>query len=257
MKHKILMAFLFAKRDLKERYIGTGLGQFWYILSPLIMIFIYTVIFSDFMKMKLNVIDNSYAYSIYLIPGLLAWTTFSTVILRLSTSFFDKANLIKKIPVPMFIFQSSILITETLLVFISFLLACCFLLIVQHPIELEFLWLFPVILCQMVFSFGIGVILSLFVPFFKDLKEAIPIIVQLWFWMTPIIYMKEMIEDKYPLLIIYNPFYYFASIYQDIFLYSKAPAINSLMIILSMSLVALFIAGILYKKMVSTIKDII
>jgi lipopolysaccharide transport system permease protein len=83
MKHNILLAFSFAKRDLKERYIGTGLGQFWYILSPLVMIFIYTVIFSDFMKMKLSISDNTYGYSIYLISGLLAWTSFVTVITRL------------------------------------------------------------------------------------------------------------------------------------------------------------------------------
>jgi len=61
------------------------------------MIFIYTVIFSDFMKMKLNIIDNSYSYSIYLISGLFAWTSFSTIIMRLNTIFFEKAHLIKKI----------------------------------------------------------------------------------------------------------------------------------------------------------------
>ncbi len=79
MIENILKAFLFAKRDFKERYVGTNLGQFWYILSPLVMIFIYTVIFSDFMKMKLNVIDSRYSYSIYLISGLFAWTSSSTL----------------------------------------------------------------------------------------------------------------------------------------------------------------------------------
>jgi len=64
----ILLAFDFAKRDFKQRYVGTGLGQFWYVLSPIIMIFLYTVIFSDFMKM--NIVDNSYAYSIYIVPRL-------------------------------------------------------------------------------------------------------------------------------------------------------------------------------------------
>ena len=96
MKHNILLAFSFAKRDFKERYVGTGLGQLWYILSPIITIFIYTVIFSDFMKMKLDIVENSYAYSIYLVPGLLAWTSFSTILMRLNTSIFEKANMIKK-----------------------------------------------------------------------------------------------------------------------------------------------------------------
>ena len=90
MKNSILLILSFSKRDFKERYVGTGLGQLWYILSPLIMIFIYTVIFSDFMRMKLNIVDNAYAYSIYLVPGLLAWTSFSVLISRLNLSFSKK-----------------------------------------------------------------------------------------------------------------------------------------------------------------------
>ena len=257
MKHNILLAFSFAKRDFKERYVGTRLGQFWYILSPIITIFIYTVIFSDFMKMKLNIIDNSYAYSIYLVPGLLAWGAFSAIIMRLNTSFFEKSNLIKKINVPMYTFQISIMLTELFLFIVSMSLGLIFLLLVDHPITMNFLWLIPIMLVQTIFAFAIGVIISLFTPFFKDLKEAIPIVIQLWFWMSPVIYMKEMIADKYPFLLVYNPFFYFLEIYQDIFLYSKAPQMESIIIIISMTGISLLIAAILYKKMIATIKDII
>ena len=257
MKHKIKLMFSFAKRDFQERYVGTGLGQFWYILSPLIMIFIYTVIFSDFMKMKLNIIDNEYAYSIYLVPGLLAWTSFSTTITRLNNSFFDKAHLIKKINIPMYVFHMSIMLTELFIFFISFLLALGFLLIIGHKISLVFFILIPIMVLQMIFSFSLGVIFSLFSPFFKDIREFIPIFLQLWFWMTPIIYMKEMIENKYPFLLTYNPFFYFSSIYQDIFLFSKVPSIDNILIITSLSFLLLFLAMYLYKKMISTIKDII
>lgn len=257
MKHNILLAFSFAKRDFKERYFGTGLGQLWYVLSPIITIFIYTVIFSDFMKMKLNIIDNSYAYSIYLVPGLLAWTSFSTIIMRLSTSIFEKANMIKKINVPMHTFQLSIIITELALFSLSISFGIIFLLIVNQSVTLSFLWMIPVMLLQTIFAFSLGVILSLFTPFFKDLKEAIPIVVQLWFWMTPIIYMKEMIADKYPLLLTCNPFYYFVRIYQDIFLYSKAPSFEAVAIIFVMTMLFLLLAAVLYKKMIGTIKDII
>ena len=257
MRHNILLAFSFAKRDFKERYVGTGLGQLWYILSPVITILIYTVIFSDFMKMKLAIIDNSYAYSIHLIPALLAWTTFSTVIMRLNTSFFEKTNLIKKINVPMYTFQLSIVLTELFLFFISMVLAIIFLIIVHQPVTITFLWLIPLMILQTLFSLGLGVILSLFTPFFKDLKEAIPIIIQLWFWMTPIIYMKEMLTNKYPALLTYNPFFYFADSYQDIFLYSKAPSLKTLITISILTIISIFLAGFLYKKMIGTIKDII
>jgi len=257
LKHNILLAFSFAKRDFKERYVGTGLGQLWYVLSPIITIFIYTVIFSDFMKMKLDIVDNSYSYSIYLVPGLLAWTSFSTVLMRLNSSILEKSNLIKKINVPVYVYQLGIIITEFGILMLSYSLALLFLLLVNQPISLTFLYLVPILFLQTIFAFALGVIISLFTPFFKDLKEAVPIFVQLWFWMTPIIYMKEMVADKYPLLLTYNPFYYFAQIYQDIFLYSKAPTVHAMSTILAISILTLLLAGILYKKMIGTIKDII
>ncbi|HIE59237.1 MAG TPA: ABC transporter permease, partial [Hydrogenothermaceae bacterium] len=168
MKHNILLAFDFAKRDFKERYIGTGFGELWYFISPVVTIFIYTVIFSDFMKMKLNIIDNSYSYSIYLVPGLLAWTSFSTILLRLNTSFFEKAHLIKKINVPMYSFQIAIVLTEFFTFLLAMLLGLGFLLLIEQPITWNFLWLLPIMLIQTLFAFGLGVILSLFTPFFKD-----------------------------------------------------------------------------------------
>ena len=117
MYHNILLAFDFAKRDFKERYVGTGLGQFWYILSPIITIFIYTVIFSDFMKMKLHLegsTNSEYAYSIYLIPGLFSWNFFSLIVDRISNSFFEKANFIKKVNIPVYVFQISIFLSDPL-----------------------------------------------------------------------------------------------------------------------------------------------
>lgn len=257
MKHTILLAFSFAKRDFKERYVGTGLGQVWYILSPIITIFIYTVIFSDFMKMKLDIVDNSYSYSIYLVPGLLAWTSFSTIIMRLNGSLLEKANLIKKINVPAFVYQLSIIITEFGILILSYFLALIFLLLVNQPITVTFFYLIPILFLQTLFAFSLGVIFSLFTPFFKDLREAVPIIVQLWFWMTPIIYMKEMIAGKYPVLLTINPFFYFVQIYQDIFLYSKAPSFEALFSILLITFIPLVFAAYLYKKMIGTIKDII
>ena len=257
MKENLLVALNFTKRDFQERYVGTGLGQFWSILSPLIMIFIYTIIFSDFMKMKLSISDNSYAYSIHLIPALLAWTAFSTTVIRLSNSFYDKAHFIKKINIPMYTFQLSIALTELIIFTISMLLAIGFLVIIHHPVTWTFLWLIPLMILQTLFALGLGIILSLFTPFFKDLREIIPIAMQLWFWMTPIIYLKEMLAKKYPFLLTYNPFFYFSNAYQDIFLYSKPPSLKALIIIIIVTSITLLLAIYLYKKMVGTIKDII
>lgn len=209
------------------------------------------------MKMKLDIVGNSYSYSIYLVPGLLAWTSFSTVIMRLNNSLLEKSHLIKKINVPPFIYQISIFITEFCVLVFSYLLALIFLLLVNHSITFTFLYLLPLLLLQTIFAFSIGVILSLFTPFYRDLKEAVPIVLQLWFWMTPIIYMAQMVADKYPALLTYNPFYYYVRVYQDIFLYSKAPALSEMLLLAFITFIPFLVAVILYKKMIGHIKDII
>jgi lipopolysaccharide transport system permease protein len=251
------LAVDFAKRDFRERYVGTGLGQLWYVLSPLITIFIYTVIFSDFMKMKLDVVDSSYAYSIYLVPGLLAWTSFSTIITRLNSSILDRAGLIKKISVPVYVFQLSIVMTEFLLFCIAISLGIGFLLLVGHPVTWSFLWMVPMMGLMTLFAFGLGAILSLFTPFFKDMKEAVPIVLQLLFWGTPIIYMKSMIYDKYPAIVDFNPLYLFIESLQNIFLFSKGPEFGTLAAGFVTAFILLAAAARLYKKMIGTIKDIL
>ena len=157
----------------------------------------------------------------------------------------------------MYVFYLSIIITEFALFLLSMFLGIIFLLLIDYTVNLTFLWMIPIMLLQTLFVFAIGIIISLFVPFFKDLREAVPIVVQLWFWMTPIIYMKEMIADKYPLILVYNPFYHFVHLYQDIFLFAKAPSFNDLLIIVILTFSTLLLAAYLYKKMINTIKDII
>lgn len=260
MKNKIKLIRLilqFSKRDFNQKYVGTGLGQLWFFISPILMISIYTIIFSDIMQLKLSFDKNNFSYSTYLIPGILAWTSFSTIISSLSSSFEKKANLIKKINVPMYIFQLSLFVTEFTVFLISISLAIIFLLITSVPVTTTFLWMLPVMLLQTIFAFSIGVIFSLFTPFFKDLKVVIPITMKLWFWTTPIVYMKELIMAKFPAVLIYNPFFYFIDIYHDIFIYSKAPSMTSLITVSSIAIISLFTAAFLYKKMVSTVKDII
>ena len=247
----------FTKRDIRERYIGTSFGQLWLIISPLISIFIYTIIFSDFMKMRMNIVESKYAYSIYLIPGLITWTFFVNVVIRLTNSIFEKANIIKKINVPMYVYYISILLTEFIIYVISIIFGLIFLTLINYHITIEYLYLLPLMFLVSLFALGLGVIFSLFNPFFKDLKEVVPIILQLWFWITPIVYVKSMLEHKYPFLIKYNPVFYFIEPMQDVFLYGKILNYKEVVIAAVIAFVTLIIAVFLYKKLMKEIKDII
>ena len=209
------------------------------------------------MKMKLNIVDSSYSYSIYLVSGLLAWSSFSTILIRLSTSITDRAHLIKKINIPTFIYQIGIFITEFVLLLLSYFLAVCFLFAIEYPVGLAIFAMIPILFIQTVFAFGLGVVVSLFVPFFKDIREAFPIVIQLWFWLTPIVYLASSIIDKYPILFSINPMFYFVEIYQNIFLYGETPSSFSILGLTIMAILQLIVAVYMYKKMISSVKDIL
>jgi len=257
LKKKLGLVLQFAIRDFKQKYVGTSLGQFWFFLSPVLMISIYTIIFSDIMSLKLNFTQTDFLYSTYLIPGILAWTSFSVLVSSLTNSFDNKSNLIKKINVPMYIFQLSSFLVEFFMFLLAISFAILFLILTGETVTLVFLWMVPIMILQTIFAFSLGVILSLFTPFFKDLKVAVPIILRLWFWMTPIVYMKDLIIERFPSILVYNPIFYFIDLYQNIFIYSKVPSFDDLLKITILSFVTLLIAAYLYKKMIPTIKDII
>lgn len=258
LKYKFHLIKEFTKREIKEKYVGTSFGNLWILIHPIVMLIIYTVIFSDFMKMKLNVQNSQYGYSIYLIPGLLTWNFFGLSIDRLSNSLIEKAGFIKKISIPSYIFQISIVLSEFMMYLIGIVLGLVFLFLIHHNITIVSIFvLFIIIFFLLIFTFSLGVVLSLFVPLFKDLKQLIPIILQIWFWMTPIVYAKSLISQKYPFLIIYNPVYYYIEPMQDIFLYSKLPSVSTLFIEFILSFSILFISLFLYKKLVPEVKDVL
>ena len=106
IRNEIINIYQLVKFDLKSRYAKTGLGQIWYIVSPVVMLFIYTVIFSDFMS------DQAYSYSIYLVPGLFAFSAFSGALAIMIETPFAKAGILKKVSTPLYAFELSPLIIQ-------------------------------------------------------------------------------------------------------------------------------------------------
>ncbi len=84
------------KREFQARYRGSLLGAAWTVLNPLAMILVYTLIFSQIMKARIPDSDTPFAYSIYLMAGLLPWTLFTEILMRSQSVFLDNANTIKR-----------------------------------------------------------------------------------------------------------------------------------------------------------------
>lgn len=252
------LGFLFelTRRDFTERYAGSVLGVFWMFLWPLVMIAIYTLVFSRIMGAKLPGISSIYSYSIYLIAGILPWTAFANTVSRASTVFVDKRHLISKIRIFLPRLPVYVVLSETVTFAVSMAFYIIFLLVAGMEITLSAILFVPfVFIVQQIFAYALGFFFATLNVFLRDLRELVGIFIQLWFWFTPIVYMKTMLPEFAQKLLLINPAALFIGAYQDIFFYGRLPNFNHLLVLTLLGHLLLALAYIVFKKLEKDVRD--
>lgn len=219
------------KRDFTERFAGSTLGGLWAFIWPLVNLVVYLIIFSKIMGARLPGQSNAYAYGVYLTAGLLPWLAFSGTFGRSAGIFIEKKQIISKLPVSL----PSLLLYVSLAETVTFLIGMGFFLLFLATTGWQFtghLILVPfVYVVQQVLAFSLGLLCASLVVFVRDLKEVVGVILQLWFWFTPIVYVKEVVPQWLQKVMVVNPAYVLADAYQKIFAYQKAPHLGSLILL--------------------------
>lgn len=193
------------RREFQSKYRNSLLGVTWSVLNPLSMIIVYTVIFSNVMQAKLPGVDSHYAYSIYICSGILTWGLFADIILRSQNVFLDNANLIKKLNFPKICLPVTVIGGALVNFSIIFSLFTLFLIFSGAFPGLPYFSLIPVIIVMMILAIGIGIIVGVMNVFFRDVGQFFGIMLQFWFWLTPIIYPSSILPESLRPLIEYNP----------------------------------------------------
>lgn len=220
--HRDLLFNLVA-RDLKSRYVGSLMGIVWNVVHPLVMITIYTLIFSHIMRARLLGMTEVYSYSIYLCAGLLPWNTFAEVISRSATLFLDQAWLLKKIRIPKKLLSGSIVLSSAINFLIGFSIFLIFLLLTGHYPGRAYLILPLLLVLQFAFAFGLGLMVSVLNVFLRDISQLVGIGLQFWFWLTPIVYLEEILPDGIRSLLRLNPMTHFMRGYHMVILDGLVP----------------------------------
>ncbi|GAB4332642.1 MAG: ABC transporter permease [Desulfobulbaceae bacterium] len=210
-------------REFRSRYLGSLLGSLWAVLNPLAMIFIYTVIFSRVMRAKLPGIDDSMAYGLFVCAGLLPWLYFVELLSRFPNIFIEQAALLKKVSFPRITLPVIALCSATINFLIIFSLFLAFLLFTGRFPGWVVLGYLPLLLAQQMFVVGLGVMLGSVNVFFRDIGQFINVVLQFWFWFTPIVYALAMVPEKAQHLLRFNPMTALVEAYQKIILYGAWP----------------------------------
>nr|VFK56577.1 MAG: lipopolysaccharide transport system permease protein [Candidatus Kentron sp. TC] len=236
------------RNDLVTRFARSRLGGLWMIINPLAQVAIYALILSNILSARLPGIDNKYAYAIYLMAGLLAWTLFTEIINRCVNLFIEHGNLMKKMNFPRITLPAIVLGSN--LVNNGLLLAAMLgiFLILGHHFSPTMLWLLPLTVILAGFSLGIGLVLGIMNVFLRDIGQVIPIILQVCFWFTPIVYPANIIPETYRYWLNLNPLYHFTSAYQNILVYDRFPRWEGLVVIGALALLLLLFSLFLFRR---------
>lgn len=248
----------FARQDLIDRYAGSVLGGAWSFFLPLANILIFTLVFSKIMGAKLEVFGqefSQYGYSIYLIAGILPWVSFANTVQRTTTVFRDKAGLIGKVKVGLKSLPLYILISEAAIFVISMAFFAIFLLIIGFPLDLYWLFIPVVYLVQQLFAYALGFGLAILSVFLRDIREFINVVVQLWFWLTPVVYVITILPEPYRQLISLNPFYVLVNSYRDLIIHHQLPAFYGLAVVSAAGVLLLGLSMTLCGKVEKELRD--
>ena len=243
------------KRDFQSRYQTSFLGSLWLILQPVAMISVYTLIFSELMRARLSGMDTPFAYSIYLCSGVLTWGLFTETLNNLVNVFLTNANILKKINFPRICLPIIITTSAFINFLIIFGLFIIFLVITGNFPGWIFFTIIPVLILQMMFTLGLGIILGVLNVFVRDVGQFVNILLQFWFWFTPIVYVSKTLPDWVSGLLQYNPMATIIGAYQQIILYHQAPDWLALSKICILSLILLSFAWRLFKRHSADIVD--
>jgi len=211
------------KREFQARYRNSLLGAAWTVLQPLAMITVYTVVFSELMRTRLPGLDTPFAYSVYLCAGLLTWGLFAEILQRSQTVFLDHGNMIKKLNFPRICLPAITVLNALINFAITFSIFLVFLLLIGNFPGWVGLCALPVLIIQVALATGLGIISGVLNVFFRDVGQFVNVLLQFWFWLTPIVYSSDAIPSSVRPALRLNPMTWIVQAYQQIFVYHHAP----------------------------------
>jgi len=244
-------------RELRGKYKRSVLGWTWSLLNPLATMVIFTVVFRFFLKVETSPGNPSGldVFALFLLCGLLPWTFLSNGMSGSMGALIANSNLIKKV-----FFPREILVASNIASWVvSFLLEIGVLAVVL-VVAGNFVvpWLLPtlgLVLLQTMFVVGIGLLLSVLNVYFRDVQHLIGILLQIWFYATPIVYpityVQEALKDRPALFTLYklNPMVRFVEAYRDCLYDLRFPPLLDTLYLFGVSAATLALGVLVFSKM--------
>jgi lipopolysaccharide transport system permease protein len=251
-RHRQLIAALTA-RDLKARYRGSILGFFWSLANPLLLLGVYTLVFTVFFPQQV-ISREAGPYPLFLFAGILPWTFFSAALLESTVSISSNAGLIKKVMFPAealpLVVVSSHLVHFALAMPILLVATGAFALANKITMHATIALVPLLMILQTLFVAGLAMTVASASVLFRDLRDIITNLMQLGFFITPIIYLVDNIHSR-PLraLLRLNPMTPFVVSYQDVLFFGHLPGLADSLLMVAYALASLTLGFFVFERL--------
>jgi ABC-type polysaccharide/polyol phosphate export permease len=213
----------FVKSDLKARYAGSALGLYWSVVNPILLLIIYTLVFSVILGVRFKGNPHLHNYSLYLFCGLLPWLAFQESITASVGALTKNANLVRNVVFPLKTLHTSIVISALISELIGIAILLVFRLVLTGTIGYLFPFLAVVVFFQFLLTMGFSLLLSALNVFFRDVGPLMTPIIRMWMYLTPVFFPLSIVPEKVRLVIYINPMTSLVTAYRDILLNDKLP----------------------------------
>jgi ABC-2 type transport system permease protein len=226
-------------RDIKVRYKRSVLGIAWTMLAPLLNMVALTLVFSTILKQQIT------NYPVFFMTGAIFWAFFSQTTSTAASQTQDSNEIAKRIYVPRSVFVASAVGVGLVNLALSIVPLLIILVVTRFPIYTTWAFLPVAVLIETLFAAGLGLWLFTFASRFSDVREMYMVIVQTWFFLTPIVYHPAIVPAKFRFALWLNPLYYLIQTFRKPVYDGILPSVGLVGVSLGLSLVV-FVSGWIY-----------
>jgi lipopolysaccharide transport system permease protein len=199
-QYRELLYFL-TLRDIKVRYKQTLMGVAWVIIQPLTTVLIFTLVFNRFVRLNAGPLP----YPLFALSGLLLWLFFANAVTNSTNSLLSNSNLITKVYFPRLFIPAASVGAGLVDLGVAFLLLIVLAIYYGVALTLNLLLLPLFVLMMALLALGVGLLSAAVTVKYRDVRHALPFIIQLWMFASPVIYPASIVPEKWKWLLLINP----------------------------------------------------
>ena len=229
-------------RDLRVKYKGSTLGFAWSLLHPLLMAAVYTLAFRYVLQVRVP------HFPVFLLAGLLPWTFLAASLASAGGAVVDNGVLVRKVAFPRAVLPLGAVASQFVQFVLMYVVIIPLAATLGTGLSAALFALVPLALLQLAFTAGLSLAVSAAQVHFRDTQHLVGVILQVWFWLTPIVYPITLVPEAFRGWLRLNPMALFAVAYQDAVLQHTMPSAADTAILTAVAALALVLGLALFRR---------